>query len=127
VSVVFSATLCSASASFEASEDIIVNGEVVIAKGAVSRGEVIEAQPNRSFGRSGKLNFTIDVVQAINGENVRLRGVREREGENSYGKAGVITILTGPFGVFVRGKDVEVEAGTAYTIYIDEDRPITLP
>lgn len=108
----------------EAAEDVLVNGKVVIAKGAEAVGTVTEASPKKSFGRSGKLNFTIDAVKAVDGSNVRLRGTKENEGSESYGKAGVVTILAGPFGAFVHGKDVELEAGTEYTIYIDGNRTI---
>lgn len=113
--------------SLEVVNDVVVNGTVVIGSRAPGRGEITQAQSRRSFGRSGKLNFTIDVVQAVNGENVSLRATRERRGGDSYGKAGVVTILAGPFGALVKGKDVEIPAGTEYVIYINEDRTIVLP
>lgn len=112
------------SVEFEVAEDVVVDGIVVIAKGAKARGEVIEAKKRKSFGRSGKLNFTIDVVQAVDGSNIRLRTTKESKGDESYGKAGVVTILAGPFGALVKGKDVTIEAGTEYTIFIDGDRVI---
>jgi hypothetical protein len=111
---------------FEASDDIVIDGIVVIQKGAAGRGEVTEARKKKSFGRSGKLNFTIDSVKAVDGQNIRLRSTKELKGEESYGKAGVVTILAGPFGAFVKGKDIDVPAGTEYAIYIDGDRKIEL-
>lgn len=110
----------------EATEDVVVGDKVVIAKGAKATGTVTAASPKKSFGRSGKLNFTIDVVKAVDGSNVRLRATKENKGNESYGKAGVVTILAGPFGALVKGKDVEIEAGTEYVIYIDGDRTIRL-
>jgi hypothetical protein len=38
----------------------------------------------------------------------------------------VVTILIGPLGALVKGKDVEVAAGTAFTIYIDGDRKVAV-
>lgn len=111
---------------FEAVENVMVDGKVVIAQGAQAVGTVFEANPKKSFGRSGKLNFTIDAVRAVDGDNIRLRSSKENKGDESFGKAGVVTILAGPFGALVRGKDVEIEAGTEYTIYIDGDRTIQL-
>lgn len=111
---------------FEVVENVMVNDRVVIAQGAKGTGRVTEAVRKKSFGRSGKVNFTIDVVKAVDGQNIRLRGSKELKGDESFVKAGVVTYLTGPFGALVKGKDVTVDAGTEYVIYIDGDRRITL-
>jgi len=109
---------------FTASEPIVVHGVTVIEKGAPAVGHVTEAQPAKGFGRKGKLNFSIDTVQSTSGENIRLRSSKTATGSDSYGKAGVVTILTGPFGALVKGKDIEVPAGTEFTIYIDGERKV---
>ena len=107
---------------FEAAEDVVIDGVTVVRKGAEGRGKVITAEPKRSFGRQGKLDFTIDVVEASNGQNVSLRATQSAKGQEKYAKAGVITLLTGPFGYFVKGRDIDIPAGTEYTIFIDGDR-----
>ena len=109
---------------FTASEAVVVHGVTVIEKGAPAVGHVTEAQPKKGFGRKGKLNFSIDTVQSTSGENIRLRSSKTASGSDSYGKAGVVTLLTGPLGALVKGQDVEVPAGTAFTIYIDGDRKV---
>ena len=112
--------------SFETAQDVMADGVVVIEEGASAWGKVIQAEPKKSFGRSGKLDFTIDYVKAADGQNLSLRSTREIKGDDSYGKAGVITILGGPLGFLVKGKDVEIDAGTEYTIFVDGDRAIDL-
>ena len=102
----------------------MVYGVTVVAKGAAAIGHVTEVQPKKGFGRKGKLNFNIDTVQSMSGENIRLRSSKTAIGSDSYGKAGVVTLLTGPFGALVKGKDIEVPAGTEFTIYIDGDRKV---
>ena len=109
---------------FTASEAVVVHGVTVVEKGAPAVGHVTEAQPKKGFGRKGKLNFSIDTVQSISGENIRLRSSKAVTGSDSYGKAGVVTLLTGPLGALVKGQDVEVPAGTEFTIYIDGDRKV---
>ena len=109
---------------FTASEAVVVHGVTVIEKGAPAVGHVTEAQPAKGFGRKGKLNFSIDTVASTSGENIRLRSSKTATGSDSYGKAGVVTLLTGPFGALVKDKDIEVPAGTAFTIYIDGDRKV---
>jgi hypothetical protein len=111
---------------FTASEAVVVHGVTVVEKGAAAVGHVTEAQPKKGFGRKGKLNFSIDTVQSISGENIRLRSSKAATGSDSYGKAGVVTLLTGPLGALVKGQDVEVPAGTEFTIYIDSDRKVVV-
>ena len=109
---------------FTASDHVVVHGVTVIEKGAPAVGHVTEAQPKKGFGRKGKLNFSIDTVQSISGENIRLRSSKTASGSDSYGTAGVVTLLTGPLGALVKGKDVDVPAGSEFTIYIDGDRKV---
>ena len=111
---------------FTASEAVVVHGVTVIEKGAPAVGHVTEAQPKKGFGRKGKLNFSIDTVQSTSGENIRLRSSKTAFGSDSYGKAGVVTLLSGPLGAVVKGQDVEVPAGTEFTIYIDGDRKVAV-
>lgn len=111
---------------FESVEAVEIDGVTVIAKGAEARGRVLLAESKKSFGRKGKLDFSIDVVEAVDGQNISLRYSREMRGKNKAATAGVVTWLTGPFGFFVKGKDVEIPSGTEYTIYIDGDRTIRL-
>ena len=109
---------------FEAANEVVADGVVVIKKGAPAWGKVIQAKRKKSFGRSGKLDFTIDYVKAVDGQNLNLRSTREIKGDDSYGKAGVVTLLAGPLGFLVKGKNVEIDAGTEYTIFLDGDRTI---
>jgi hypothetical protein len=102
----------------------VIYGVTVIEKGAPAVGHITEAQPKKGFGRKGKLNFSIDTVQSVSGETIRLRASKTASGSDSYGKASVVTLLTGPLGASVHGKDVEVPAGTEFTIYIDGDRKV---
>ena len=111
---------------FEVAKDVMADGVVVIEKGAPAWGKVIQAKPKKSFGRSGKLDFTIDYVKSIDGQNLNLRSTREIKGDDSYGKAGVVTLLAGPLGFLVKGKNVEIGAGAEYTIFVDGDRTIQL-
>ena len=111
---------------FEAADDVLVNDKAVIPMGAQAWGVVIETEKKKSFGRSGKLNFTIDYVKAVDGQNIRLRTTKARHGDENYVKAGVLTYLLLPAGFFVKGKDVEIPAGAEYTIFIDGERRITL-
>lgn len=112
---------------FEVAEDVKIDGVTAIAQGSLARGTIIEANKGKSFGRRGKLNFSIDVVKAVDGQNVRLRATKEIKGDDRYATAGVVSVLILPAGLFIKGKNVELAAGTEYLIYINGDRTIKIP
>ena len=112
--------------ALEAAADVVIDGVTVIRSGAVASGTIVRAEHRKSFGRRGKLDLTIDRVEAVNGDQIPLRIQRALRGRDKYGKAGVITLLFGPFGFFVKGVDIEVPAGTEYTLYIEGDRRVRL-
>ena len=111
---------------FEVAEDVAADGVTVLPVGSLARGTIIEVNKGKSFGRRGKLNFSIDVVRAVDGQNVRLRATKEVKGDERYATAGVVSVLLLPAGLFIKGKNVDVAAGTEYVIYVNGDRNIKL-
>ena len=53
---------------FLVKEDIVVEGEVAIARGALAQGSILEAEPAGSLGIKGKLVIRLDKVQALTGQ-----------------------------------------------------------
>jgi hypothetical protein len=114
-------------ARFEVTEDVMVQGVVVIPSGSTAVGHVVEVEPKRRLGRAGKLNLALDYVKGIDGSNLRLRATSNRKGEDKTGTVIVGTVLLSPLFLIMRGKDVSFPKGTSITAYIDGDRQITLP
>jgi hypothetical protein len=110
-------------------EDIRVNGAVVIAQGAPVLGTVVLAQEKRRMGRTGKLDFSIDKVRATDGEYVPLRyTMLKREGGSKGVSTGIMTagaaILFWPAAPFVlmrKGKDVDINKGMVFEVFTDQD------
>lgn len=111
----------------EAFEDIVVDGEVVVAQGARVEGTIVRAQRRHGFGRRGKLAFSVDRALAVNGEMLPLAEETSFRGSDRYSKAAVVTLLFGPFGIFVKGQGVEIPAGTELSAYVRGDRLVRLP
>lgn len=110
----------------EVVRDVVIDGVVVFKKGAPARGTVTAAANARSFGRSGNLAFTIESVEAVNGQAVRLDTNRALKGETRAGATVAAVVLVGVFGGFVKGKNIEVPAGTEYVTYTVGDRRLNL-
>lgn len=107
--------------SFQASEDVYVNGVLVIAKGAVGEGKILKVQQARNFGRDAKMELSFDTLQAFDGTEVQtILGDKAKEETKSLAKAAGATvaglIVLGPVGVvggaFIHGKDVTIPAGS---------------
>lgn len=62
---------------FEVLEEVKVQDVVVIPRGGIAWGTIIEAQPKRQMGREGKLNINIDDIKLSSGEKIPLRAVKE--------------------------------------------------
>jgi hypothetical protein len=106
---------------FEVTKDVKVESTVVIPRGSIAVGHVVEAKPKTNLGRDGKLNFTVDHVKAPDGTDVPLRANSAQKGEESSG-----SLLMAPFSLILGGKDVNIPKGTKFNSYVDGDQEITL-
>jgi len=105
---------------FEVAEDVRVHGIVIIPKGALASGHVVEVQRRGRKGRSGKLDFTLDYVKAVDGSNLQVRVAPPRHDK------GRRSLVPDPFRLIERGKDVEIPQGARFVAYVDGDDEISL-
>jgi hypothetical protein len=111
---------------FKVTHDVSVGGTMVVPKGSVAWGTIIEAHRKRRLGRGGKLNIRIDSVQLINGEKAALRSMKQvrGSGHTTAMTAGMaVTALAfypaAPALLFMKGQDSTILKGTEVTAYID--------
>lgn len=112
---------------FVKQEVLSPNKEVLIKKGARAFGKVTEAKRARSFGRKGKLEFTVEEVEAVDGTRVPLRSTINKAGKGQVGTMVAVTALVSVFGVFIRGKNVTVKQGTIVDAYVDDNIMVEVP
>jgi hypothetical protein len=96
--------------SFEVSEDVIVDGLLVIPQSALAVGVVNEAEPRKALGRGGKLSVLIRSVQLADHEQIVLRSGGEGKGSSST--AGMVIPV-------MRGKDITFPKGMEFTGYVN--------
>ncbi len=96
----------------QVAEEVMVNGLLVIPRGAAATALVTEAEPKKRLGHSGKLGFNINSVRLGDDEKAAVRSYQEGSGSNS--SAGAILPLAS-------GKDVVFTQGTDFTAYVDGD------
>ncbi len=109
---------------FEVVEDVKIGSVTIIQKSAEAKGRISEVKTNGSFGRSGKLSFSIDSVAALDGSSLPIRTIRQLKGDARVGTTVAAVALVGVFGGFVKGKNIDAPAGTEYTVFTDGARQV---
>lgn len=104
--------------------DVVIGGQLVIEKGARATGKVTESKKAGMFGKAGKLEFTIESVEAVDGSQVRLRAEAGQEGRSNLTAVIAGAILLSVFMVFVKGKNVTFKQGTEFVAYTDGNFPV---
>jgi len=111
---------------FHTKTDLQSSGHVLlIPAGARAWGVVRQSTGHGLFGKSGKLDFSCDYVVAPNGARVPLRSqsMAVHGKDNTTSLVGGLLVL-GVFGGLVKGRDVNVHAGTEFTMYVDTNTPL---
>lgn len=111
--------------NLESAEDVMVDGTVVIKRGAPAKGVISVVSPAGLLGKKGQLDFTIDYVSAVNGENIRLRFMSSSAGKSRIGGAVAGALVLSPLFLLVKGKNITVEKDKEFTVYVDKDYEFT--
>jgi len=93
---------------FEVAEDVVIDGLLVVAKGAPALGTVSEAETKKRLGHGGLVGITLSTVLLTNNEKAAVRGYQETRGSSSS-----VPIVS--------GKDVAFLQGTEFTALVDGD------
>jgi hypothetical protein len=106
---------------YQVAEDVIENGMLVFAKGALGEGNVNKVVQARNFGRDAEVAIDFKTARAIDGTTVDMfLGEEAKKQMKSMAMAAGASlagiVLLGPVGivagVFVNGKNVNLPAGT---------------
>jgi hypothetical protein len=118
---------------FRVTEDVMVDGRVVIPAGTKSTATVTEVTAAGRLGKDGRVLVDFGSVQALDGTSIRLK-VDERATEKNRslelaaGASMAGIILLGPVGLvggyFVKGKDVQIEANTQFYVETERSAPV---
>lgn len=97
-------------------EAVAHDGAIVIPEGAPVKGHVTEVSPPGGFGKTGSVVIAAEYV-TVGEDRIRLSGSTADRGRAGGASAndGVLSIPLG------RGKHVNIEAGTLFTAYTDQN------
>lgn len=113
---------------FEVTEDVVVEGVTVIAKGSPAIATVTEAHSKKSMGRGGKLDVNVDSTRLVNGQRVQLRAVQDAQGGGHVGAitgamvaTAIVFFPAAPLFLFIKGKDITIPQGTEVLAFVQGD------
>ncbi len=118
---------------FEVIDEVLVQGIVVIPKGAQALATVTDAEPKRRMGRGGKLDVNVDSVRLEDGEKAQLRAVKDGKGGGHVGAmtgamvaTAIVFFPAAPLFLFMHGKSVDIPKGTEVTAFVQGDMHLVM-
>jgi hypothetical protein len=112
--------------TFKVDEDLIVDGIVVIAKGTIIKGVVSNSKKSGFFGRGGQLNVRVESTTTVDGQKLKLRAAKGKEGSDKTGTTVALVVLFGPLGFLKKGKNAEIKEGTKIKVFTDEEKSVNI-
>lgn len=103
---------------FKTTENLIINGVVVIPKGTVGMGYVYEVQKAGGFGRKGVLRIAGKEIKTLNNVSVPLRKGLEGKGKTDGGAVAVAAAVSLVGGLFMKGSNINYPAGTDFQVEV---------
>ncbi len=122
--------------AIQAADNVVVDGWIVITKGAVGQGEVATVDRAGSHGHPGTLGIQMDWIFAADGEKLHLTSQRDTsEGEGKQGASSTLTVvswlalgLPGLFAHnFVHGRDIDIDGSKQLDAFTQDTAHIVSP
>jgi len=100
---------------------VMMDGVTLIAAGTLGAGQIVHAAAARGGGAPGELLIAARSLD-IDGQSIPLRGLKlgVTGGDNS-GMALGVSFAAGPFAMFIRGREIEIPAGTLVNARLAND------
>jgi hypothetical protein len=107
--------------AFIVDEDVVINGQVVVRKGTEATGSVVNAEKGGYMGKSGKLAIQVESTKTVDGQPLKLRAAKGKEGEDNTTSTMVLTFIS-PVFLFKKGGEAKVVSGTPITVYVAQEK-----
>lgn len=106
---------------FTVAEDLTISGQVIVRKGTAAIGSVINAEKGGYLGKSGKLGVQVESTQTVDGQRLKLRAAKGKEGNDKTNSVMALSMISGFF-LLKKGGDAKIEAATPVTVYAAEEK-----
>ena len=107
--------------NFTVAEDLVINGQVVVKKGTAAVGSVINSEKGGYLGKSGKLGIQVESTQSADGQPLKLRAAKGKEGNDKTNSTAALSIIS-PLFLFKKGGEAKIAADTPVTVYVAQEK-----
>ena len=116
------------SVNLSVADDVKIGDTIVVPQGSTCVGTITSAVPKRRMGRTGKLDFSMERVVAVDGTSIPLRySPTKKEGGSKAGTTGALTAgaaivfwPAAPVFLLMKGKDVTINRGIVFNVFTDQ-------
>jgi len=110
--------------TFKIEDDLVVNNQIVIAKGTIAKGTISVAEKSGRLGKGGKLGIRVESTTSVDGQKIKLRASQGKEGGDKTGTTIALVALFGVFGFLKKGSNAKIKEGTKIKVYTDEVKKV---
>ena len=110
--------------SFKVTEDVKINGRLVIAEGTLVKGVVANAKKSGMMGKGGALSIRVESTTSVDNQKIKLRSSKGKEGDDKTGTTVALVVLLGPLGLLKHGKNAKIKSGTQIKVFTDEEKKV---
>jgi hypothetical protein len=107
--------------NFKVDEDVFVNGHVIISKGTLAQGRVMNAEKSGRLGKAGTLGIRFESTSTVDGQPIRIRAAKGREGDDKTMSVAALSIISSLF-LLKKGGEATIREGTKLQVYVDEEK-----
>ena len=112
--------------TFKVASDVIIDGQIVIAKHSLVKGVVAQAKKAGMMGRGGTLGIRVESATTVDNQKLKLRSTKGKEGDDKTGTTVALVVLFGPLGFLKKGKNAVIKPGTEIKVYTDEEKKVAI-
>ena len=103
---------------FEVAEDVVVDGAILIRRGALATGHFTNVEKTKARMRNAEIAFVFDAATAVDGQKIPVTGAGEKAIGSRTGGTAAAVAAVGVFGFFAKGTDTLIRAGTTYDLEV---------
>lgn len=98
-------------------KDVVVDGYVVISKGASVVAEVVESKEKGYAGQAGRILLSFKTVTAVDDQTIIVSGSSRREGEAKMVESIGLGLVCCPLFLLMKGEEGVIKAGQIVQIF----------
>ncbi|MBA3715402.1 MAG: hypothetical protein H0W76_23595 [Pyrinomonadaceae bacterium] len=110
--------------NFKIEDDLVVNNQIVIAKGTLAKGTISAAEKSGRLGKGGKLGIKVESTTTVDNQKIKLRASQGKQGDDKTGTTIALIALFGVFGFLKKGNNAKIKEGTKIKVYTDEAKKV---